>query len=58
MIMMIHDMEIREQARAEERAELLSALVKDGFLPAAEAAKRLNMTEREFLKLSGQYVAH
>ena len=44
--------------RAEERADLLSALVKDGFLPAAEAAKRLNMTEREFLKLSGQYIAH
>jgi len=62
MTMMIHDMEIREEGRkegrAEERAELLSALVKDGFLPASEAAKRLNMTEGEFLKLSGQYIAH
>ena len=70
MIMMIHDMEIREAALAEGeaigeargeakgRAEILSALVKDGFLPAAEAAKRLNMTEGEFLKLSGQYIAH
>ena len=62
MTMMIHDMEIREEGRkegrAEERAELLSTLVKDGFLPASEAAKRLNMTEGEFLKLSGQYIAH
>ena len=58
MTMMIHDMEIREEARAEERAELLLALVKDGYLPASEAARRLNMTEREFLRLSGQYVAH
>ncbi|MBQ4017584.1 MAG: hypothetical protein II608_08580, partial [Oscillospiraceae bacterium] len=66
MTMMIHDMEVREQGRAEgrvegrkeERTELLSALVKDGFLPASEAARRLNMTEREFLKLNGQYLAH
>ena len=58
MTMMIHDMEIREEARAEERAELLLALVKDGYLPASEAARRLNMTEREFLRLSGQYVTH
>ena len=62
MTLMIHDMEIREEGRAEgraeERAELLSALVKDGFLPASEAARRLNMTEREFLKLSGQFIAH
>ena len=40
MTMMIHDMEVREQGRAEgrkeERTELLSALVKDGFLPASE----------------------
>ena len=62
MTMMIHDMEVREQGRAEgrkeERTELLSALVIDGFLPASEAARRLNMTEREFLKLNGQYLAH
>ena len=53
MTMMIHDMEVREQGRAEgraegrkeERTELLSVLVKDGFLPASEAARRLNMTE-------------
>ena len=62
MTMMIHDMEIREEGRAEGeakgRAEILSALVKDGFLPASEAARRLNLTESEFLKLSGQYIAH
>lgn len=52
--------EARGEARGEAkgRAEILSALVKDGFLPAAEAAKRLDMTESEFLKLSGQYIAH
>ncbi len=40
MTMMIHDMEVREQGRAEgrkeERTELLSALVRDGFLPSRE----------------------
>ena len=66
MTMMIHDMEVCEQGRAEGRVEgraegkteILSVLVKDGFLPASEAARRLNMTEREFLKLNGQYLAH
>ena len=58
MTMMIREMEIREEGRAEGRAETLSALVKDGYLPASEAARRLNMTESEFLKLSGQYIAH
>ena len=58
MTMMIHDMEIREKGRAEGRAEILSALVKDGFLSAEEAAKRLNMAENDFLKLNGQYIAH
>ena len=52
--------EARGEARGEAkgRAEVLSALVKDGFLPVSEAAKRMNMTEGEFLKLSGQYIAH
>ena len=48
----------RVEGRVEGRAEVLSALVKDGFLPVSEAAKRLNMTEGEFLKLCGQYTAH
>ena len=48
----------RQEGRKEGREEVLCALVKDGFLSASEAAKRLNMTESDFLKLIGQYVAH
>ena len=47
-----------EEERKAGRQEVLCALVKDGFLSASEAAKRLNITESEFLKLSGQYIAH
>lgn len=45
-----------QKERAEGRAEILGDLVKDGIISAAEAAKRLNMTEREFLKETGIYL--
>lgn len=45
-----------QKERAEGRAEILGELVKDGIISAAEAAKRLNMTEREFLKETGIYL--
>ena len=48
----------RAEGRVEGRVEILSNLVKDGILSAGEAAKRLNMTEREFLKAAGLYLAH
>ena len=48
----------RAEGRAEGRVEILSNLVKDGLLSAGEAAKRLNMTEREFVKAAGLYLAH
>ena len=41
----------------EGRVEILSSLVKDGLLSAGEAAKRLNMSEREFVKVAGLYLA-
>ena len=61
MIMMIHDMEVREQGRAEgrkeERTELLSALVKKGRMTPAEAAEEANMTVSEFEKQAAQLYA-
>ena len=48
----------RAEGRAEGRVEILSNLVKDGLLSAGEAAKRMNMTEREFAKAAGLYLAH
>ena len=43
----------RAEGRAEGRIEILSNLVKDGLLSSAEAAKRLDMPEREFLSKAG-----
>ena len=42
-----------QKERAEGRIEILSNLVKDGLLSSEEAAKRLEMTEREFLSIAG-----
>jgi predicted HTH domain antitoxin len=54
MIMMIHDMEIREEGRAEGRTEgalvMLVNLVKQGLLSPENAAKQANMTVAEFEK--------
>jgi predicted HTH domain antitoxin len=54
MTMMIHDMEVREQGRAEGRAEgalgMLVNLVKKGRMTPAEAAEEANMTVDEFEK--------
>ena len=47
----------RAEGRAEGRVEILSNLVKDGVMSEGEAAKRLNMTEREFMKAAGIYLA-
>ena len=41
----------REEGRAEGRTTELIALVKDGLLAAAEAAKRLQLSEKEFMDL-------
>lgn len=41
----------REEGRAEGRAEALIALVKDGLLAVTEAAKRLRLSEPEFMSL-------
>ena len=46
-----------QKERAEGRVEILSNLVKDGVMSEGEAAKRLNMTEREFMKAAGIYLA-
>ena len=54
MTMMIHDMEVREQGRAEGRTEgalgMLVNLVKKGRMTPAEAAEEANMTVDEFEK--------
>ena len=54
MTMMIHDMEIREEGRAEGRTEgtlgMLVNLVKQGLLSPENAAKQANMTVAKFKK--------
>jgi len=54
MIMMIREMEIREEGRAEGRTEgvlvMLVNLVKQGLLSPENAAKQANMTVAEFEK--------
>ena len=61
MTMMIHDMEVREQGRAEGRAEgalgMLVNLVKQGLLSPENAAKQANMTVSEFEKRAAQLYA-
>ncbi len=61
MTMMIHDMEVREQGRAEGRAEgalgMLVNLVKQGLLSPENAAKQANMTVSEFEKQAAQLYA-
>lgn len=42
--------EIEERAKAIEKEQTLRSLVKDGLLSVAEAAKRLSMSEEEFMK--------
>jgi predicted HTH domain antitoxin len=48
--MMIHDMEIREEGRAEGALKMLVNLVKQGLLSPENAAKQANMTVAEFEK--------
>ena len=48
MVMMIREMEVREEGREEGKILLLKSLVKDGVLSLAEAAKRVGMTPSEF----------
>ena len=48
MVMMIHEMEVREEGREEGRILVLNSLVKDGVLTLTDAAKRANMTPAEF----------
>lgn len=48
MTMMIHDMEVREQGRAEGALGMLVNLVKQGLLSPENAAKQANMTVAEF----------
>ena len=50
MTMMIHDMEVREQGRAEGALGMLVNLVKKGRMTPAEAAEEANMTVAEFEK--------
>ena len=50
MTMMIHDMEVREQGRAEGALGMLVNLVKQGLLSPENAAKQANMTVAEFEK--------
>jgi len=50
MTMMIHDMEIREEGRAEGALGMLVNLVKKGRMTPAEAAEEANMTLAEFEK--------
>jgi hypothetical protein len=50
MTMMIHDMEIREEGRAEGALGMLVNLVKKGRMTPAEAAAEANMTVAEFKK--------
>ena len=48
MTMMIHDMEIREEGRAEGTFGMLVNLVKKARMTPAEAAEEANMTVAEF----------
>ena len=48
MTMMIHDMEVREEGRAEGALRTLANLVKKGRMTPAEAAEEANMTVAEF----------
>jgi len=50
MTMMIHDMEIREEGRAEGALGMLVNLVKKGRMTPAEAAEEANMTVAKFKK--------
>ena len=40
----------REDGRKEERIHLLADLVHDDLIPVSEAAKRMGITEKEFLE--------
>ena len=44
----------RAEGRAEGQIATLAGLVKDGLLPIAEAAKRSNMTIKEFAQKAGR----
>ncbi len=57
MTMMIHDMEVREQGRAEGALGMLVNLVKKGRMTPAEAAEEANMTVSEFEKQAAQLYA-
>ena len=50
MTMMIHDMEIREDALVEGALKMLINLVRKGRMTPAEAVEEANMTVAEFEK--------
>ena len=59
MTMMIHDMEMKEEGRAEGRVEgkkdIIYELVRDGVLSAEDGAKRLGMTTLQLSENMAKY---